>query len=237
MPTPQPFSVLHCHCVSMLVLSDIHANLPALEAVLDDAPQEPSLCCGDIVGYYPWPNDVIAHLQERAVTAVKGNHDNAILMDEVHGFRGLATQALAWQRSRLTDGSRSFLEALPTRVETRVAGQRVVMVHGSPSDPFQEYVYPDDVDAAFLERHGVDADIVLLGHTHVPFAKHVEGTLVANPGSVGQPRDGNPDAAYAVLSGKGVEHRRVAYPVEDVVDAVKEADLPRVLGERLRRGQ
>lgn len=221
----------------MLVLSDIHANRPALEAVLDAAPDGPILCCGDMVGYYPWPNAVVARLDGRDLTAVRGNHDAAILQDRAHGFRGVAREALSWQRDRLDDATRSFLEAFPTRVETRIEGRRVVMVHGSPNSPLREYVSPGDVDERFLERHGVGADVLLLGHTHVPFAKRVGDTLVANPGSVGQPRDGNPDAAYAVLEGDGITHHRVDYPVEEVVDAVAEAGLPAMLGERLRRGQ
>lgn len=224
----------------MLVIADIHGNLPALETVFSDAPAAaPVLCCGDLVGYYPWPDEAVAKVRENDGLAVRGNHDEAVVTRSTFGMGGAAAAAARWTDETIAEGTREFLEALPYSRRETVDGKDVLAVHGSPAAPTSEYVYPEQVTETFLQRQNVDADILLLGHTHVPFVKHVGGTLVVNPGSVGQPRDGDPRAAYAVVhpAEEEAEIRRVEYPVEEVQDAVRDAGLPDELAERLAHGR
>lgn len=223
------------------VLSDIHANRPALDAVLDDIPTtcDEILFCGDLVGYYPWPNAVTDLAADHNVQGVRGNHDEAIIQDSTFGFSGAAGQALHWTEAHLNDHTRDYLQELPYTRREEHGGQDILIAHGSPQAPTEEYVYPEQVDEHFLSRQNAFPDILLLGHTHVPFTKTVDNTLVVNPGSVGQPRDGNPDAAYAVLDldEPRAEIHRVQYDIDKVADAVTDADLPSMLAERLYRGQ
>lgn len=223
----------------MLALSDIHANLPALEAVLDHAPPEPVLFCGDLIGYYVWPNEVAEVARDRSFRGVRGNHDEALVSGSTFGFRGEAARMIRWTEEEISDENRAFIEDLPYSRREEVDGADVLMVHGSPSAPVEEYVYPDRVDSAFLDRQGVDADVLLMGHTHVPFAKTVDDTLVVNPGSVGQPRDGDPRAAYATLDPAAgeAEIHRVDYDRERVAEEMRARDLPERLAERLAEGR
>lgn len=227
----------------MLVISDIHANLPALEAVLADAPDDAIAqgirFCGDLIGYYPWPNKVIDRAQDHAFVGVRGNHDEAMVTDSSFGFRGEAAEALQWQRERITDDHLAYLQRLPYTRREQVDGTDIFMAHGSPNAPVAEYVYPEHVTDTFLERQGVDTDILLLGHTHVPFTRTVADTLVINPGSVGQPRDHNPKASYAVLDAdtRSADIHRVSYDIERVADAVNDVGLPPMLADRLSSGR
>ncbi len=224
----------------MLVVSDIHGNLPALEAVLDDAPgADTVICCGDLTGYYPWPDDVVGIAREQGFLAVRGNHDEAIITGSTFGMAGAAATAARWTTEAIADDTRAFLEKLPYTRREAVHGVDVLVAHGSPRAPVEEYVYPDTVSEQFLQEQNIDADILLLGHTHVPFAKTVADTLVVNPGSVGQPRDGDPRAAYAVvdLAEQTADIHRVEYPVAEVQEAVRGAGLPDELAARLEHGR
>ncbi|MFB6265855.1 MAG: metallophosphoesterase [Candidatus Nanohaloarchaea archaeon] len=224
----------------MIVLSDIHGNLPALEAVQDDADSvEDAFFCGDMVGYYPWPDAVIETARENGFRAVRGNHDEALVSDSTFGFNSVAAEALDWTRENISDPALEYLEGIPYSRRESMSGVEILMVHGSPQRPVSEYVYPGQVDEKFVERQDVDVDILLLGHTHVPFVNQVAGTLVVNPGSVGQPRDGDPRASYAEidLQEQSAEVHRVEYDIDRVEEKVGEVDLPVTLAERLKRGQ
>ncbi len=223
-------------------VSDIHANLPALDAVLEDMPDvDKILFCGDLVGYYCWPNEVTARVEEHGVIGVRGNHDEAIIQGSLFGFGGVAGTALQWNNDRLTSATRTYLENQPYSQREELAGCDVYMVHGSPRSPVEEYVYPEQVTPAFFREQGMTTapDVLLLGHTHVPFAEHAGDTLVVNPGSVGQPRDGDPDASYAVIDtdNLAVEHHRVSYDIDRVARRVSEEGLPEVLAQRLYNGR
>ncbi len=215
------------------LISDVHGNLPALETVLADMPSvDRLLCAGDVVGYNPWPGDCVDRLRERSVPTVAGNHDRAVFADRPR-MNHMANAAIEYTRERLTDDQRAWLRGLPP--ERTVLDGRVTVVHGHPDDP-DRYTYPDEFSGAMLG----DERVLVLGHTHVQAHRTTEAGVVVNPGSVGQPRDSDPRAAYAVLDLDGeptVEERRVEYDVDRVVEAVEAADLPTRIGTRLRSGR
>ncbi len=235
------------------VLSDIHANLPALEAVLSAAgPVDAVWQLGDVVGYGPEPDGVVARLAAIGATGVAGNHDLAALGgSEIDWFNPDAKAAMEWTRGRIGEATRAWLAALPT---TRREGD-MTLVHGSPRDPVWEYVTTVPIARANLAV--LETTVGLHGHTHVPMAwSEREGRLDAispgpgssfrldgrpallNPGSVGQPRDGDPTASWLELDTDAgtVTWRRVAYDIEAVRLAMLDAGLPGRLADRLRVG-
>lgn len=239
----------------LAVLSDIHANLAALEAVRADLPAVDEVwALGDIVGYGPRPNEVIAALQELGARSVLGNHDGAAIGTVDPGdFNPDARAAVTWTGEVLDDNARAYLAALP---EVRRDGE-LTAVHGSPRDPIWEYIVSAAVAAANLESF--DTRICLFGHTHLPIVFRAtdggvmaaepglpgepvpvgEGRLLINPGSVGQPRDGNPLAAYLILDLEAgtAEFRRVPYDIEATQRQILDLGLPPRLAERLGYGR
>jgi diadenosine tetraphosphatase ApaH/serine/threonine PP2A family protein phosphatase len=241
----------------LAVLPDIHANLAALEAVLADLDTLPAVdelwVCGDIVGYGPQPNEVIEQLRRRAARAVMGNHDGAALgLVDVAWFNDAAAAAIRWTSEVLDADSRDYLAALPER---REEAERTA-VHGSPRDPIWEYVTSPAVAAANMTAFSTD--VCLFGHTHYPMvyaqaddgvreapgvagppAPLPEGRLMLNPGSVGQPRDGDPASSYLVVDteARTVEFRRVRYDIGLTQALMQEARLPTWLVERLAIGR
>jgi putative phosphoesterase len=228
------------------LISDVHANLVALEAVLADMPTvDEVICAGDVVGYNPWPAECVDRVRDVAATTVKGNHDRNVGTPERYRANHMAHAGLVHAGEQLSTEQRRWLDGLPER-ETWLDG-RLLLVHSHP-DPAQRgmYVYPKDFPR--LVEHLDDHDALVLGHTHVQHEATVDGTLMVNPGSVGQPRDGDPRAGYAVLDvdaaggGNGasdlsVDLRRVDYDVDRVREAVEEADLPEQTGSRLALGK
>ena len=215
------------------VLSDIHANRIALEAVASDLPAvDRLLCAGDVVGYNPWPGDCVEWVRDREVPTVMGNHDRAVASGTAFRFNGMARAGVAHASEQLTDDQIEWLRDLPE--ERTLLDGRVRVVHGHPEDP-DRYTYPREFGPDLLDG----AEALVMGHTHVQHHEVYEGGVVLNPGSVGQPRDGDPDAAYAVLDldDPSVEERRVSYDVERVIEAVEEAGLPERIGTRLREGR
>jgi putative phosphoesterase len=216
------------------VLSDLHGNRPALEAVLADCPPVDAwVCAGDVVGYGPDPGFCIETLRERGVVTIRGNHDRAVVSTAEFSFNSMASAGIAYARRVLSDEQRDWLSGLP---ETLTAFDGCVkLVHGHPADP-DRYVYPTLFGPELLGTE----DVLVMGHTHVQAHERFDAGLLVNPGSVGQPRDGDPRAAYTLLDLDGeptVEERRVEYDVAAVVDAVREAGLPEQVGTRLRKGR
>ncbi|MFB6119223.1 metallophosphoesterase family protein [Halosegnis sp.] len=213
------------------VLSDIHGNQPALEAVLADMPDVDALvCAGDVVGYNPWPAACVDALRDREVPTVMGNHDRAVVSETGFGFNSMAGAGVRYAREQLSKPQLAWLERLPTQ---RTVND-IQLVHGHPDDP-DRYTYP----AMFSESLLGETTALVMGHTHVQHHEQYDSGVILNPGSVGQPRDGNPDAAYALLDTDtlDVEERRVSYDIERVVTAVREAGLPDEIGTRLRKGR
>ncbi|MFB6076956.1 MAG: metallophosphoesterase [Candidatus Nanohaloarchaea archaeon] len=223
----------------MIVLSDIHANRPALDAVLADADGDTFLFAGDLIGYYPFPNAVVETARDREFVGVRGNHDEALVTGSTFGFRGSAVQGINHTTENITDENRAYIEDLPYTYRETVDGADIMVVHGSPRSPVEQYVHAAEVDAAFLDRQEIDVDVLVMGHTHVPFAKQAGDTLVLNPGSVGQPRDGDERASYATLDlqTRDAEIRRVPYDIDETAAVVREEGLPERLAERLYQGR
>ncbi|HZC74643.1 MAG TPA: metallophosphoesterase family protein [Gaiellaceae bacterium] len=237
------------------VVSDIHSNLHALEAVLAaieaDAPDE-LWCLGDLVGYGPRPNECCAAIAERADVCLAGNHDLAVRGTiDLAEFHGDAGAAATWTREVLEPEWQALLD----RLEPEGAAHGVALYHGSARDPIWEYVLSDE--AAFATLELADSPLVLVGHSHValrivqsddeldggvaPAGTELETAGVRallNPGSVGQPRDGDPRAAYLLLDldAKRAGFRRVEYDVAQTQREMREAGLPELLAARLELG-
>ena len=235
------------------VLSDVHANLPALEAVLADAgPVDAIWHLGDVVGYGPDPDGVVERLRDAGATGVKGNHDAAACGGpEIEWFNPEARRAMEWTRAAVSPPTVEWLGAQPERRTEGVAE----LVHGSHREPLWEYVTSASIARATLRAF--DAQVGLHGHTHVPVAFVEDGDglelvrgrpggslelegrrALVNPGSVGQPRDGDPDASYLIWEPEAerVTWRRVPYDVAAVQRQMREAGLPPSLAARLAVG-
>ncbi|WP_137291184.1 metallophosphoesterase family protein [Natronorubrum halophilum] len=218
------------------LISDVHGNRVALEAVLEDMPPvDQLLCAGDVVGYNPWPAECVDALRERGVPTVMGNHDAAVVEGTAFRFNGMARAGVEYAKTQLSADQFAWLESLPE--ERRECDGRVKLVHGHPDDPerYTRYTYPDEFSPRLLE----DEDVLALGHTHIQGVERYAEGIVVNPGSVGQPRDGDPRAGYAVvdLEAMTVDTDRVEYDIETVQKAVSEAGLPERIGRRLARGK
>jgi putative phosphoesterase len=218
--------------MKIAVLSDIHSNWVALQAVLADLPDVDVVCAGDVVGYNPWPGECVDAMVERDVPTVIGNHDRAVATETPFAFNSMAEAGVEHSRGELGDGQLDWLRSLPD--ERLVCDGRVRIVHGHPDDP-DRYTYPDDFGPDLLD----DEDVLVMGHTHVQHHEVYEEGVVMNPGSVGQPRDGDERAAYAILDldALAVEERRVTYDVPTVQQAIREAGLPERLATRLAKGR
>ncbi|MFC6731230.1 MULTISPECIES: metallophosphoesterase [unclassified Haladaptatus] len=215
------------------VISDVHGNLPALEAVFDAMSSVDALvCAGDVVGYNPWPGECVDLLREHDVLTIRGNHDRAVVTGTADHFNGMAQAGVRYAERVLTEAQHEWLAALP--VERTEFDGRVKLVHGHPDDP-DRYTYPDVFSPSMLRGE----NLLVTGHTHVQGHRTFEEGVVLNPGSVGQPRDGDPRAAYAVvdLDSMAVTERRVSYDIDAVEKKVREVGLPEDIARRLRRGR
>jgi putative phosphoesterase len=213
--------------VRILVVSDIHGNWPALEAVAA-VPHDGVLCLGDIVGYGPEPGRCLRWLRAAGAHIVQGNHDRA-LADDVPprcrpDFEGLAKAAAGIARGQLSEEEIAFLRALPRKRAVTLDGKRVLLLHATPAEPLYSYLGPDP-ERWRQAVAGIDADFLFVGHTHLPFHFELGGLQVVNPGSLGQPKDGDPRAAYAILEDGAPSLKRADYPVERTVEGLKAAGL------------
>jgi predicted phosphodiesterase len=213
--------------VRVLVVSDIHGNWPALEAVAA-VPHDAVVCLGDIVGYGPQPAACLRWLRERGAWIVQGNHDRS-LADGVPprcrpDFERLAAATHHIARQQLSDEEAAFLRALPRTLEVVLDGRRVRLLHATPADPLYGYLGPD-ADAWRRAVAGVEADLVLVGHSHLPFHFRFDGRAVLNPGSLGQPKHGDPRAALAIVEDGVPRLERLLYPVERTIDALAAENL------------
>jgi predicted phosphodiesterase len=242
------------------LISDIHANLPALQAVLGDIDARKDVDAiyhlGDLVGYAPWPNEVVALLRERGIAGIAGNYDSTVATDYKHcGCRAdtprdeeLSHLSYEWTRAHVTVETKSYLGSLPFRVDIRplgghVSGPTVTLVHGNQ---ILNTVYvTEDRPDSFLEKMAKEigaraGDVVCFGHTHKPWQRAVGGVRFINTGSVGRPKDGDWRACYVLLtieqSEAGVEFVRVSYDVDKAANAIRESDLPNEFADVLRSG-
>jgi putative phosphoesterase len=231
------------------VITDIHANLPALQAALSRIDQlggvDAVFCGGDLVGYGPHPNEVCALIAEREIPTIYGNYDYAIARDlddcgcayiTAHD-RELGRRSVDWTLAHTSQASKDFMRALPFDLRFAVGDSEVHLVHGSPRK-VNEYLF-DDKPASLYERLAAaeDGDVLVFGHTHKPWVREYGGVLFANCGAVGKPKDGDPRGAFALLeedpSGVRVTIERVEYDAPAVAREVAEAGLPSEFAEKL----
>ena len=236
------------------VISDVHGNLEALRAVLDDIRTKNTdgiIFLGDAVGYGPNPNECVELLKESCRVLLAGNHDRAAIgLTEIEYFNEYAKAAVLWTRKVLTDRNRKLLESLP--VTGRMKKENMLFVHSTPKEP-EEWHYLLTLWDAEINFHYFSERICVLGHSHLPFVieRLPSGEMVTykdkaelrenqryliNAGSVGQPRDRDPRACYLLKDGQRAEFIRVGYPVEETQRKMRDAGLPLPLIERLARG-
>jgi len=209
--------------VRILVVSDVHGNWPALEVVAA-VPHDAVVCLGDIVGYGPEPGACLRWLRASGAHIVQGNHDRALAEDVPArcrpDFEWLAAATSGIARDQLGHEEIAFLGGLPRRRTLALDGKRVVLLHATPADPLYGYLGPDP-ERWREAAAGVEADLLLVGHTHLPFHLELGGLQVLNPGSLGQPKDGDSRAAYAVLENGVPRLERASYPVERTVERLE----------------
>ncbi|MCU4717562.1 metallophosphoesterase family protein [Halapricum hydrolyticum] len=215
------------------VISDVHGNIVALDAVLSDMPEVDELvCAGDVVGYNPWPGECVDRIRDADIPTVEGNHDRAVVTGKYPGFNDMAAAGVEYAREHLTEEQIEWLAELPT--ERTLFDGRVKIVHGHPDDP-DHYTRPSEFSPELLG----DEDVLIMGHTHVQHHEIYDEGIVLNPGSVGQPRDRDHRAAYSVIDpdARTVAEHRVEYDTDAVVHEVVDAGLPQQIGFRLTQGR
>jgi putative phosphoesterase len=225
----------------ILLIADVHSNWPALQAL--NEPFDTCLFLGDLVDYGLDPSPCIDWVKEHATYLVRGNHDHGVAQNvKVHGksgFKYLTASTRPLTQERISTEERRFLGAMPVTRRFTMDNAKFLLVHATPHDPLDEYAEPD---VEFWSRRlaHVDANVICVGHTHHPYVLEVDDKVVINPGSVGQPRDGDPRASYAIIENQRVELKRVEYPVEDTVRSIQESTLPEpakaLLAEVFRTG-
>ena len=233
---------------SVAVITDIHGNLPALQAALarvEELSVDAIYCGGDLVGYGPWPSEVCALIEERAIATIYGNYDWAIARDEEDcgcAYRdphehALGERSIAWTLAHTDRRAKDFMRGLPFDLRFELAGKRVRLVHGSPRR-VNEYLFADKPARTF-ERiaAGADCDVLIFGHTHQPWIAEFAGVRFVNCGSVGKPKDGDPRGGFAVLEADGAEIsariERFDYDAAHVARALAAAGLPAEYGDKL----
>ena len=244
------------------LISDIHANLPALEAVLHHIGGQENLAgtyhLVDLVGYAPWPNETFALLKGFRVRGIAGNYDSTVATDYKHcGCKyedprqeELSHVSYEWTRAHVTEETKRYLGGLPFRLDVRTngghvsGGRTIILFHGSPVSNTLYWTEdrPDDFCRTMAARVNANpGDVLCFGHTHLPWQREVDGVHFVNTGSVGRPKDGDWRAGYVVLglgeSGPpSVEFRRVEYDLQRAVDAIEKSDLPERFAEYLSTG-
>jgi putative phosphoesterase len=231
-------------------LSDIHSNLPALDAVLADVNRvgiDERYVLGDLVGYAPWPNEVLELLQAERIPTLMGNYDQGTGFDADEcgcayvnpDEEALGDQSFAWTKARTSEPNKAWLRSLPGQIRFEADGRRYLLVHGSPRK-INEYLYEDKPDATFARiAAGADADVIVCGHTHKPYDKTVGRTRFINDGSAGKPKDGDPRGCWALLDTASAEltFRRVEYDVEEVARAILASSLPDEFAGQIREAR
>ncbi|MEJ7813042.1 MAG: metallophosphoesterase family protein [Gemmatimonadaceae bacterium] len=242
------------------LISDIHANLPALDAVLASIAARPDIGAiyhlGDLVGYAVWPNEVVARLCEGGIPGIAGNYDSTVGAGHEHcGCKyedarqeELSHLSYGWTRAHVSPATKRVLAALPFRIDVKplgghVAGPTIILVHGTPLNNLTYWTEDrsDDFCRKMARAAGAcPGDVIAFGHTHKPWYREVEGVHLVNAGSVGRPKDGDPRAGYVLLdagsAGVRVEVVRVEYDVELTARAILESELPSDFADYLRAG-
>ena len=222
------------------IISDIHGNLPALDAVLKDIKNQGinTVCClGDLVGYYCFFNEAVERLEREEIPCIMGNHDYALVKNNgIINRSKTCTTILKWQLERATEKTLNFLANLKETLEITHQGKTILCTHGGLNDPIDEYLF--DLNEAYLLENDFQHDILLTGHTHlISYKKFFNGKAWVNPGSVGQPRDFDNRASYAIIDeNSDISFRRVSYDYKLVVAKMKELGFDDYISESLING-
>jgi predicted phosphodiesterase len=246
--------------VKYALISDLHSNLPALEAVLADIDGregvEEIYHLGDLVGYAPWPNETVALLCERRVPGIAGNYDSTVATDYKHcGCKAetphqeeLSHLSYEWTLAHVSSQTKRALGELPFRMDLRPMGghksrPQIILVHGTPilNTLYWTEDRPDSFCLKMAEAAGVrEGDLIAFGHTHKPWYREVEGIHFVNTGSVGKPKDGDPRACYVLVEAAEelteIEFVRVKYDVERAAEGILRSELPDEFADQLRAG-
>lgn len=232
------------------LFSDIHANIRALDRVLEAIDRENPdkvICLGDLVGYGANPNEVIDRLRERKIPTIMGNYDDGVGYDRedcgcaytTKEDRELGDRSLAWSKTAVIPENKNYLRRLLPEIREKVKGWEILLVHGSPRK-INEYLFvdrPEERVAPMLKKTG--ADIVICGHTHLPYHKNIEGIHLINTGSVGKPKSGSPEADFVIINFAEeleVSFRKVKYDWEAAADDIIKAGLPEKFAQQVRTG-
>lgn len=235
------------------IFGDIHANLPALEAVFADMETrqlDNLYCLGDLVGYGVWPNEVVSAIRERGIPTIMGNYDQGVGVDSddcgcayrTPEAQALGERSIAWSNAHTSADNKAYLRGLVASIPVQLGDLKVLLVHGSPRK-VNEYLYEDRPEAG-MERllDAAEVDVLVCGHTHLPYHRVLgSGRHVINAGSVGKPKDNDPRACYITLAAEGreltVEFIRVPYDVEKAAQAIEATEMPHEFAQMLRQGK
>ena len=229
------------------IISDIHSNLPALDAVLGDlTKQRPDqvYCLGDLVGYGASPNEVTERIRAEGMPTIMGNYDDGVAFDRDEcgcAYRDpvdqeLGDRSLAWTKAHTTPENKAFLRTLLKELRFEADGKRVLLVHGSPRK-MNEYLVEDRALSSFQRlAASSNADLIAFGHTHKPYQKVVDGVLFVNAGSVGKPKDLDWRACWMMLDGGTVTFHRVSYDVARAAAAIRATELPHEFAADIETG-
>jgi putative phosphoesterase len=241
--------------IRVAIFSDIHANLPAMEAVqrhIEASGYDAVYCLGDIGGYASQPNEVQDLVMQMGCPTVMGNYDEGVGFGKddcgCHYVKPfdieMSNVSFLWTREHTTDAHKAWLRALPREIRLEWEGRSILLCHGSPRST-TEYLFENRSDGFLRQfaaggKDDAHADVIVFGHTHVPYQREVEGVHFINTGSVGRPKDGDPRAGYRALTLDGdqvtSEQIRVSYDVEAACRRLVEAGLPEYFAEYLRTG-
>jgi putative phosphoesterase len=243
--------------MNIALLGDVHANLPALDAVLADVKKrgvDQIWNIGDFIGYGAYPDEVVKRLRKEGVISIIGNYDLKVLKfpKKNKKWQKSKTQqkwrAFKWAYENLSKSSRQYLQKLPKELWLYTSSKYILLTHGSPASN-EEHLTPDTPDARLRELsafsasqwEGTNPDVIICGHSHREFARQVDNTWFINTGSVGRPDDGDPRACYALLQiGKGsfqVNHYRLEYDLAAAVAAIRARNLPEAFAQMLIQGR
>jgi putative phosphoesterase len=211
------------------IISDVHANLAALEAITE--PYDLLLCLGDLVDYGPQPREALWWVRERACKVVRGNHDQALGYDmDCHCapvMREASVTTRLWHTQLLNDDEKAYLRQLPVREYCDLGGTTFLLAHASPTGDLYTYLRPEVSDEVLTEEsRGVDTDFIFIGHTHLPMLRRLGKTTIVNPGSIGQPRHGGPEASYVLWEDGDIHFRRIPYDTKKTIATLERAPLP-----------
>lgn len=220
--------------MKIVIISDIHGNYDALSNLPES--YDELWVLGDLVNYGPEPKEVVDFVTDRATLVVRGNHDQSVGYGDdprcSPRFRGMAEATRQFSKTVVTPAQKIYLRSFPQRINIVRAQTRFFLCHATPSDPFYEYRTADSPKWAD-ECTRLDADVIFVGHTHVPYIRTFNGQLLVNPGSIGQPKTGTPDACYAVWEDGRVSLRTYAYPMDQTIQKILSMPIARSIKKDL----